>query len=136
LNAQIGGYEIDYVVLDLESEVNVMTKKTWALMGKTKLIYSPIRLCMANQQAFSPFGRLEHVPVDIDGVITFAYFEVIEIVDDRCPYPTLLGIDWTFENSTVVDLKKRHMTFEKFGLRVIAPLDPNEGPRYTEPIRE
>ena len=42
LNAQIGEYEIDYVVLDLGSEVNVMTKQTWALMGKPKLIYSPI----------------------------------------------------------------------------------------------
>jgi hypothetical protein len=56
LNAQIGEYDIDYVVLDLGSEVNVMTKKTWALMGKPKLIYSPIRLCMANQQVVSPFG--------------------------------------------------------------------------------
>jgi hypothetical protein len=107
LNAQIGEYDIDYVVLDLGSEVNVMTKQTWALMGKPKLIYSPIRLRMDNQQAVSPFGRLEHVPVDIDGVRTFADFEVIEIVDDSCPYPALLGIDWDFNNSTVVDLKKR-----------------------------
>ena len=49
LNAQIGEYEIDYVVLDLGLEVNVMTKQTWALMGKPKLIYSPIRLCMVNK---------------------------------------------------------------------------------------
>jgi hypothetical protein len=70
---------------------------------------------------------LEHVLVDIDGVRTFAYFEVIEIVNDRCPYPALLGIDWAFNNSTVTDLKKRHMPFEKDGLRVIAPLDPDEG---------
>jgi hypothetical protein len=49
-------------------------------MGKMKLIYSPIRLRMANQQVVSPFGRLEHIPVDIYGVITFAYFYVIEIV--------------------------------------------------------
>jgi hypothetical protein len=48
LNAQIGEYDIDYVVLDLGSEVNVMMKKTWALMGKLKLVYSPIRLRMAN----------------------------------------------------------------------------------------
>jgi hypothetical protein len=48
----------------------------------------------------------------------------------------LLGIDWDFNNSTVVDLKKRRMTFEGDGLRVIAPLDPHEGCRYTEPIRE
>jgi len=28
------------------------------------------------------------------------------------------------------------MMFEGDGLRVISPLDPDEGPRYTEPIRE
>jgi hypothetical protein len=32
LNSQIGEYDIDHVVLDLGSEVNVMTKKTWTLM--------------------------------------------------------------------------------------------------------
>jgi hypothetical protein len=136
LNAQTREYDIDYVVIDLGSEVNVMTKKTWALMGKLKLSYSPIRLRMANQQAFSPFGRLGHVPVDIDGVRTFANFEVIEIVDENFPYPALLGIHWAFDNYTVVDLKKRHMIFERNVLRVIAPLDLDEGPRYTEPIRE
>jgi predicted metal-dependent enzyme (double-stranded beta helix superfamily) len=56
LNSQIGEYDIDYVVLDLGSKFNVMTKKTWALMGKLKLIYSNIRLRMANQQAVNPFG--------------------------------------------------------------------------------
>jgi hypothetical protein len=128
LNAQIGEYEIDYVVLDLGSEVNVMTKQNWALMGKPKLIYSPIRLHMDNQQDFSPFGKLEHVPVDIDGVRTFTDFEVIEIVDDSFPYRALLGIDWAFDNSIVVDLKKQCMKFEKDGIRFIVPLDPDEGP--------
>jgi hypothetical protein len=66
--------------------------------------------------------------VDIDGVRTFTDFEVIEIVDDSFPYPALLGIDWAFDNSTPIDLNKRCMTFEKVGLRVIAPLDPYEGP--------
>jgi hypothetical protein len=136
LNAQIGEYEIKYVVLDLGSEVNVTMKQTWAYMGKPMLIYSPIRLRMDNKQAVSSFGRLEHVPVDIDGVRTFANFEVIEIVDNNFPYPALLGIDWAFDNSTVVELKKRHMTFEKDGLRVITPLDPYEGQRYTKTIRE
>jgi hypothetical protein len=136
LNAQIVDYDIDFVVLDLGSEVNVMMKQTLALMGKPKLIYSPIRLRMANQHAVSPFGRLDHVPLDIDEVRTLVDFEVIEIVDDSCPYPVLLGIDWDFNNSIVVDLKKRRMTFEGDFLRGIAPLDPDEGHKYTEPIRE
>jgi hypothetical protein len=54
---------------------------------------------------------LEHVPVDVDGVRMFAYFEVIEIVDDSCSYPALLGFDWDFNNSTVVDLKKINLMF-------------------------
>jgi hypothetical protein len=91
---------------------------------------------MANQQTISPFGRLEHVPMDFDGVRTFADFEVIDIVDDSCPYHALLGIDWAFNNSTMVYLKKRRMMFEGDGLRFIAPLDPDEGQRNTEPIRE
>jgi hypothetical protein len=124
------------VVLNLGSKVNVMMKQMWVIMGKPKLIYSPIMLCMDNQQVVSPFGWLEHVPLDIDEVRTFAAFEVIEIVDDIFPYPALLGIDWAFKISTIVDLKKRHMKFERDGIRVISPLDPDEGPRYTNLIRE
>ena len=77
----------------------------------------------------SPFGRLENVPVDIDGVRTSADFELITIVDDICPYPILLGIDWAFDNLTFIDMKKRRMTFEGDGLRFNAPLDPDEGRR-------
>jgi hypothetical protein len=62
--------------------------------------------------------------MDIDGVRTFSYFEVIEIVDDSYPYPTLLGIDWDFNNSIVVDLNKICMKFERDVLRVIEPLYP------------
>ena len=48
LNAQIEEYDIDYVVLDLGLKVNFIAKQTWALMGKLRLIYSSIRLRMAN----------------------------------------------------------------------------------------
>jgi hypothetical protein len=48
----------------------------------------------------------------------------------------LLGIDWAFNNSTVVDLKKIRMEFEEDGLRFIAPLDHYEDQRYTQPTRE
>jgi hypothetical protein len=74
--------------------------------------------------------------MDIDGVRTFPDFEVIEIVDDSFPYPTLLGIDWAFNNSIVDDLKKIRMNFERDGLRFITPLYPDEGQGYIEPIRE
>ena len=78
-----------------------------------------------------PLGRFPNVPVDIDGVSTIAYFEVIEIINDSNPYPTLLGIEWEIENSAVINLKNRQMTFEGKCLRVIVPLDPYQGERYT-----
>jgi hypothetical protein len=73
------------------------------------------------------------VTVDLDGVRTKADFEVIEIVDGTTPYPTLLGMDWEFDNQAIINLKTRKMTFESGEYRVIAPLDPSEGERFVEP---
>jgi hypothetical protein len=47
------------------------------------------------------------VIVNIDGVRNIADFEVIKIVDGRKPYLSLRGIDWDFNNQTIIDLKKR-----------------------------
>jgi hypothetical protein len=52
------------------------------------------------------------VIVDMDGVRTMEYFEVIEIVDGTTPYPTLLGLDWEFDNQVVINLKTMKMNFE------------------------
>jgi len=81
-------------------------------------------------------GRLQGVTVDIDGVTTQTDFEDIELIDDSNPYPTLLGIDWAIDMKGIINLKRRTMTFETKSLRVVVPLDPVEGERYTEPIRE
>ena len=62
-------------------------------------------------------------------------FEVIEIVDESSPYPALLGIDWAADMNGVINLRKRKMIFEKNSLRVVIPLDPVEGPHYTELMR-
>lgn len=36
----------------------------------------------------------------------------------------------------VINLKKRKMIFEKKSLRIIVPLDPAEGARYTELVHD
>ena len=104
-------------------------------MGSLKLSKSPIQLRFSNQQRVSPLGRLPHVSVNIDGVQSFADFEIIEVIGDSRHYPALLGIDWAFDNKAVINLKKRQMTFEDNQVRVIAPLDPFQGPRDIEPIK-
>ena len=80
-------------MLDLGSNVNILPRKTWEALGKLRLTYSPIQLCMVNQYFIVPIGRLEEVEVEIVGVKTYMNFEVINIMGDKDPYPALLGID-------------------------------------------
>ena len=67
---------------------------------------------------------------------TYADFDVIEVVDGRGSYPTLLGIGWENDRFTVINFKKCVMTFENHDIRIIASMDPNEGRRYVEPVKE
>jgi hypothetical protein len=60
---------------------------------------------------------------------------VIDIVDGSTPYPTLLGLDWEFENHKIIELNKRQMVFEVEYLKFDTPLEPTEGKRYVEPTK-
>jgi hypothetical protein len=106
------------------------------MMGKPKLIWSHVQLRLENQHKIVPIGRLLGVIVNIDGVRSVANFEVIEIMDNNQPYLDFLGLDWAFENQTIINLKKREMIFEVGDLKVIVPLDPTEARRYVEPSRK
>jgi hypothetical protein len=73
------------------------------------------------------------VTIDLYGVCTKAVFELIEIMDRTTPYPTLLGLDWAFDNQDIINLKTKKMASESGEYRVITPLDPLEGERFVEP---
>ena len=134
MKTQIGEYELDYIILDLGSNVNILTRQTWESMNKLRLDWSPIQLRLANQSKVLPIGRLTQVPVEVEGLRTYAEFEVIDIVDDTNPYPALLGIDWAITNQTIIKFKKRILSFEDFEIRMVAPIDPLEGQRYVEHV--
>lgn len=105
-------------------------------MCRPALQWSPIQLRMTNQQNIIPMGRLQGVTMDIDGRSTQIDFEVIEIVDDSNPYPTLLGIDWATNMNGIINLKKQKMIFEKMSLRIIILLNLVEGARYTKLVHD
>jgi len=48
LDAQLDGYEVQEVMLDLGSDINILQKKSWEAVGKPSLVYSPRQLRMAN----------------------------------------------------------------------------------------
>lgn len=74
--------------------------------------------------------------MNIEGVKTKSDFEVIDITDESDPYITVLGIDQAFENNTVINLKKRKMSFETDTLHAVTPLNPYEGDQYNELVEE
>jgi hypothetical protein len=71
------------VILDLGSDVNVLPKETWEMMGKPKLFWSPIQLRLENQYKIVHIDRLTRILVNIGGVRSAKYFEVIKIVDEK-----------------------------------------------------
>ena len=77
---------------------------------------------------------MSNVIVNVEGLCTYADFEVINIVDDTNPYPALLGIDWAINNQTIINFKKRILSFEYEEMRVVSPIDPFEGHIYVEPV--
>jgi hypothetical protein len=81
-------------------------------MGESILGYSPIQLKLENQQRVLPIGRLKGVTIHLDGVRSMENFEIIEIIYGTTLYPTLLGMDWAFDNQAIINLNTRKMTFE------------------------
>ena len=62
--------------------------------------------------------------------------DVIEVVEYGGSYPSLLGIGWANDSMAVINFKKQVMTFENQDVRVIAPMDPQEGRRYIDPVKD
>ena len=106
MNIQIGDYEVESIILDLGSDVNILTNKTWQLMGNPALGWSPVQLRLANQAKVQPIGHISNLVVDIEGMKMHAEFDVIEVVKDGGSYPTLLGIGWDNDSIAVINFKK------------------------------
>ena len=64
--------------------------KVW---GRRYLVWSLVQLRLSNQSKVLLIGRLTQVPVEIDGIQSYAYtLKVLYIVDDTNLYPTLLEL--------------------------------------------
>ena len=112
MNIQIGDYEVESVILDLGSDVNILMKKTWKLMGNPTLGWSPLQLCLVIQEKVHPIGHVSNLVVEIEGMKTQADFDMIEVVGDGGSYPVLLRIGWANDSMAFINFKKCVMTFE------------------------
>jgi hypothetical protein len=49
---------------------------------------------------------MQNFEVDLAGVKKVVEFELIEIIEKKDSYLSLLGIDWSYENYVIIDLNK------------------------------
>jgi hypothetical protein len=73
--------------------------------------------------------------MNVDEVCSVENFKIIKIMDDSKPYPTMMGLEWGFENQEIINIKRWKMIFKVGYLKVTAPLDPIDGNRYIELAR-
>ena len=82
MKVQIGENDMDLIILDLVLYFKILTKKTWESMAKTKQVWFLLQFWLENQLKVIPIGRLPRFHIEVEGLCNYAYFEVIEIVDE------------------------------------------------------
>jgi hypothetical protein len=94
ISARIKYFDIDCIVLDKETQVNIMTEETWEVLGKPIVVPSLGRIGLFEGKMITLCGRVTIVPIIVHGTLTAEGFEVIRFVEDNTPFPLLLGKTW------------------------------------------
>ena len=80
MNAQICDYDMDFIILDLGSYVNILRRQTWESMGKPTLVWSLVQLHLSNQTKVFPietilyFFRMRVRKVELNAASIFPLF--------------------------------------------------------------
>jgi hypothetical protein len=93
LEVRIRDFNID-CVLDVETQVNVMTKRTWEVIGRPAMTPSLGGMGLFRGKLVNLCGRLAQIPMTINGTSTEEDFEIIKFVEDRALFTMLIGKPW------------------------------------------
>jgi hypothetical protein len=69
IEARIGDFDIDFV-LDEETQVNIMTKRTWETLGKPVMIPSLGGITLFRGKLITLCGKLTHISMRAYGTST------------------------------------------------------------------
>jgi hypothetical protein len=93
IETRIGDFDIG-CVMDEETQVNIMTERTWEILGKPDMIPSlgGIRLFRGN--LITLCGRHTQISMSSHGTSKEEYFEVVKFIENNVPFAMLLGKSW------------------------------------------
>jgi hypothetical protein len=93
LEARIGDFDID-CVLDEETQVNIMTERTWEAIGRPAMIPSLGGIGLFRGKLVNLCGKLTQISMNANGTSTEEDFEIIQFIEDHAPFTMLLGKPW------------------------------------------
>jgi hypothetical protein len=93
IEVRIRDFDIDYV-LDEETQVNIMTKRTWEAIRRTVMTPSLRGIGLFRGKLVNLCGRLNQISMNANGTSTKEYFEIIKFIEDNAPFTMLLGNPW------------------------------------------
>jgi hypothetical protein len=99
IKVRIGDFDID-CVLDEETQVNIMTERTWEAIGKPTMIPSLGGIGLFRGKLIILCGKLARIPMNINGTSIEEDFEIIKFIEDNAPFTMLLGKPWIDTNKT------------------------------------
>jgi hypothetical protein len=115
IEVRIGDFDID-CVLDEETQMNIMTERTWEAIGKPAMIPSLGGIGLFRGKLVNLCGRLTQISTNANGTSTEEDFEIIKFIEDNAPFTMLLGKPWIDrdqvrrkEEAEVLEQKKQEL---------------------------
>jgi hypothetical protein len=93
IEVRIGDFDID-CVLDEETQVNIMTERTWEAIGRPAMIPSLGGIGLFRGKLINLCGKLTQISMSANGTSTEEEFEVVKFIEDNAPFTMLLGKPW------------------------------------------
>jgi hypothetical protein len=126
IETRIGDFDID-CVLDEETQVNIMTKRTWEILGKPAMVPSLGGIGLFRGKLITLCGRLTQTSMSAHGTSTEEEFEIVKFVENNAPFAILLGKTWIEKDQIQrkqeeEDLEQKKKELRDFMARRIAHL--------------
>jgi hypothetical protein len=93
IEARIGDFDID-CVLDEETQVNIMTERTWETLGKACYDSFIGRNRIIQRKLINLCGKLTQISMNANGTSTEEDFEIVKFIENNAPFAMLLGKPW------------------------------------------
>jgi len=90
IEVRIGDFDIDCVLYE-ETQVNIMTERTWETLGRPAMIPSLGGIILFKGKLVTLCGRITQISLSINGTSVEEEFEVIKFIENNAPFSALLG---------------------------------------------